>query len=110
MPLRANLRGIFCGAPSGARFKWGEVPNPPGRYLNFAASTDSEISDLLEKASSVKPEEKAELLSRAYQLMKEKNIYIGLYWPTVYDAKFVNLKQKEPVTSEKFIIANMYWE
>lgn len=82
----------------------------PGDSLNFAASTDGEITDLLEKASSVKPEEKEELLSKAYQLMKEKNIYIGLYWPTIYDAKNSKLKQKAPVTSEKFIIANMYWE
>lgn len=82
----------------------------PGDSLNFAASTDSEIADLLGKASSVKPEEKTEILSKAYQLMKEKNIYIGLYWPTVYDAKNVKLKQKAMVTSEKFIIANMYWE
>lgn len=82
----------------------------PGDSLNFAASTDGEIADLLGKASSVKPEEKTEILSKAYQLMKEKNIYIGLYWPTVYDAKNVKLKQKAMVTSEKFIIANMYWE
>lgn len=82
----------------------------PGDSLNFAASTDGEIAELLEKSSSVKPEEKAELLEKAYQLMKEKNIYIGLYWPTIYDAKNAKLKQKAPVTSEKFIIANMYWE
>lgn len=82
----------------------------PGDSLNFAASTESEISELLLKASSVDPEKKTELLSKAYQLMKEKNIYIGLYWPTIYDAKSVKLKQKNIVTSEKFIIANMYWE
>lgn len=82
----------------------------PGDSLNFAASTDSEIVELLEKASTVAPEEKTEILSKAYQLMEEKNIYIGLYWPTIYDAKSVKLKQKDMVTSEKFVIANMYWE
>ena len=82
----------------------------PGDSLNFAANTDSEIADLLVKSSAVKPEEKTEYLSKAYELMKERNDYIGLYWPTVYDAKVSNLKQKAQVTSEKFIIANMYWE
>ena len=82
----------------------------PGDSLNFAATTDGEIVELLEKASSVEPEKKKEILSKVYQLMEEKNIYIGLYWPTVYDAKNVELKQKEMVTSEKFVIANMYWE
>lgn len=37
-------------------------------------------------------------------------MYIGLYWPTIYDAKNIALKQKEEVNSEKFVIANMYWE
>lgn len=82
----------------------------PGDSLNFAASTDDEIANLLGKASSVKPEKKEKLLSKAYELMREKNIYIGLYWPTIYDAKNAKLQQKVPVTSEKFIIANMYWE
>ena len=82
----------------------------PGNSLNFAANKDSEISDLLKKAFGVKPAEKKKYLSRAYQLMKKRNDYIGLYWPTVYDAKNNHLKQKEPVTSEKFVIANMYWE
>lgn len=82
----------------------------PGDSLNFAASKDGEIADLLSKASSVDPKEKQKLLKEAYQQMKEKNLYIGLYWPTVYDAKNSKLKQKVPVTSEKFIVANMYWE
>lgn len=82
----------------------------PQDSLNFAASRDGEIANLLEKASSVKLEKKEKILSRAYQLMREKNIYIGLYWPTIYDARNVQLQQTAPVTSEKFIIANMYWE
>ncbi|MBU5681127.1 ABC transporter substrate-binding protein [Blautia sp. MSJ-9] len=81
-----------------------------GDSMNFAGNTDGEIADLLEQSVKVEQEKKTELLTKAYQLMKEKNIYIGLYWPTVYDAKNENLEQKEPVTSEKFIIANMYWE
>lgn len=82
----------------------------PKDSLNLAANKDSEIADLLEKASSVKPDKKPKLLEKVYKLMKEKNIYIGLYWPTIYDAKDADLKQKVPVTSEKFIIANMYWK
>lgn len=82
----------------------------PEDSLNFAASTDGEIANLLEKASSIKLEKKEKILSKAYQLMKEKNIYIGLYWPTIYDARNAKLQQKVPATSEKFIIANMYWE
>lgn len=82
----------------------------PGSSLNFSGCTDSRIFDLLEKACGVNKQEKNEYLSEAYQQMKDRNDYIGLYWPTVYDAKTDHLKQLSPVTSEKFIIANMYWQ
>lgn len=81
-----------------------------GNTLNFASSKDGRIGELLEKSIAVKEEQRNTVLKKAYKLMKEQNIYIGLYWPTIYDAKNIALKQKEEVNSEKFIIANMYWD
>lgn len=81
-----------------------------GNALNFACSKDDRIGELLEKSIAVKERQRNAILNKAYKLMKEQNIYIGLYWPTIYDAKDIDLKQREVVNSEKFVIANMYWE
>ena len=102
--------GIMSYSMSSGTFSHATPLFKAGDALNFSCSPDGEIGDLLEKAVTVEENERGELLQEAYQQMKEKNLYIGLYWPTVYDAKTAALKQKDPVTSEKFIIANMYWE
>lgn len=81
-----------------------------GDSLNFSRSPDGEIGELLEKSTEADNDEKTQYLAQAYQRMKELNLYIGLYWPTIYDAKNASLQQSEPVISEKFIIANMSWE
>ena len=102
--------GIMSYSMSSGTFSHATPLFKAGDALNFSCSPDGEIGDLLEKAAMVGEDERGDLLQEAFQQMKEKNLYIGLYWPTVYDAKTDALKQKDPVTSEKFIIANMYWE
>lgn len=77
--------------------------------LHFSQGDDYEIGEILQRSLAVEEKEKNELLSKAYTLMRQKNSYIGLYWPTVFDAKAANLKLKSPVTSEKYILANMFW-
>ena len=102
--------GIMSYSMSSGTFSHATPLFRAGDELNFSSSEDGEIGDLLEKAVTVGDDEREEFLKNAFQLMKEKNLYIGLYWPTIYDAKIADLHQKNPVTSEKFIIANMYWE
>lgn len=102
--------GIMSYSMSSGTFSHATPLFKAGDELNFSSSEDGEIGDLLEKAVTVGDDEREEILKNAFQLMKEKNLYIGLYWPTIYDAKIADLHQKNPVTSEKFIIANMYWE
>ena len=102
--------GIMSYSMSSGTFSHATPLFKSGDALNFSCSPDGEIGDLLEEAVTVGEDEREGILEKAFQQMKEKNLYIGLYWPTVYDAKMSALKQKDPVTSEKFIIANMYWE
>ncbi|MDO4501241.1 MAG: ABC transporter substrate-binding protein [Erysipelotrichaceae bacterium] len=80
-------------------------------YLNIAMSPDTTIGKLMTQSLGVSDAaERDALLSEAYTLMREQWPYVGLYWTTVYDAKVSNLKLKAPVTSERFILSDMYWE
>ncbi|MDO4479403.1 MAG: ABC transporter substrate-binding protein [Lachnospiraceae bacterium] len=78
--------------------------------LHISRNPNTEIGDLMQQSLAVDEEKRDELLSEAYTLMRDKWPYVGLYWTTVHDAKVEGLSLKEPVTSEKYILANMFWE
>ncbi|MDO4460432.1 MAG: ABC transporter substrate-binding protein [Clostridia bacterium] len=78
--------------------------------LHLSRGNDTEIGELMQRSLAVDDEERDELLTEAYSMMRDQWPYIGLYWITVYDAKVSGLQLSEPVASEKYILSNMYWE
>ncbi|MDO4489280.1 MAG: ABC transporter substrate-binding protein [Eubacteriales bacterium] len=108
--LTGNYEAVFLSYSMYSGHVSHAIPLFSNGELHISNGDDTEIGDLLQKSLAVNEKERDRLLSEAYTMMREKWSYIGLYWITVHDAKVEKLKLREPITSERYILSNMYWE